>query len=109
MGREISVQELKRKLDAGEAVYLVDVRQVWEHETAALPNSVLVPLDELVDRVDEVEPPPGALVVTYCHHGVRSLSAAVVLDRAGKPGALSLRGGIDAWSIAIDPSVPRYR
>ena len=75
---------------------------------AALPGSVLVPLDELTERADEIEPPPGALVVAYCHHGVRSLSAAALLDRLGLPGVASLRGGIDAWSREIDPSVPRY-
>jgi adenylyltransferase/sulfurtransferase len=105
MVRQLRVEELKRRIDAGEPVYLVDVRQPWEHEIAALPGSVLVPLPELPERLDEVEPPPGALVVVYCHHGVRSLSGAALLERLG---AVSLAGGIDAWSLHIDPSVPRY-
>ncbi len=108
MVRQISVQDLERKLKAGEPVYLLDVRQPWEHETVALPNSVLVPLNELSARVDEITPPEGALVVTYCHLGVRSLSAAALLEQRGLREVASLRGGIEAWALEIDPSLPRY-
>jgi len=107
MVQQISVRELDRKLKAGEPVYLVDVRQPWEHEIAALPGP-LIPLNELTARAEEITPPEGALVVAYCHHGVRSLSAAALLERLGHPQVASLRGGIDAWSIEIDPSLPRY-
>ena len=107
MVRQISVRELKQRLDRGEPTYLVDVRQAWEHEAAALPDHSLIPLDQLADRVDEVTPPPGALVVTYCHHGIRSLNAAAILAQAGIE-AVSLSGGIDLWSLQIDPGVPRY-
>src|SRR5689334_609686 len=95
---QISVEELHARMEAGEPLVLLDVRQPWEHEAAALPGSVLIPLDELTSRADELEVPEGATVVAYCHHGVRSLSAAAILERLGHPGALSLRGGIDAWS-----------
>nr|WP_308789539.1 rhodanese-like domain-containing protein [Polyangium mundeleinium] len=105
---QISPRELADVIAAGKPVYLIDVRKPWEHERSALPGSLLVPLDELTERADEIEPPPGALVVAYCHHGVRSLSAAALLDRLGLPGVASLRGGIDAWSREIDPSIPRY-
>ena len=105
MIRQIQVEELRRRLAAGEPTYLVDVRQPWEHELAALPASLLLPLPELAERLDEVAPPEGALVVVYCHHGVRSLSGASLLERHG---AVSLAGGIDAWSLRIDPAVPRY-
>ncbi len=105
--RQINVLALKARLDAGEPTYLVDVRQPWEHETAALPGGVLVPLDRLADSLDEIQPPAGALVVAYCHHGIRSLNAAAMLDQAGIP-AVSLAGGIDMWSMQIDPKVPRY-
>ena len=107
MVTEIRNAELAQKLQAGEPVYLLDVRQPWEHDLAALPGSVLIPLPELSGRVGEVRPPTGALVVVYCHHGVRSLSGAAVLEAAGIP-AVSLHGGIDAWSGQIDPTVPRY-
>lgn len=102
---QITVAELKARLDAQEPTYLVDVRQPWEHEVAALPDSVLIPLPELPSHLDEIDPPAGALVVVYCHHGVRSLSGAALL---AQHGAVSLAGGIEAWSLHIDPGVPRY-
>jgi len=108
MVRQMMVEELDARMRAGEALVLLDVRQPWEHETAALPGSVLIPLDELTSRVDELEVPEGATVVAYCHHGVRSLSAAALLERLGHPGAVSLRGGIDAWSLRVDPTICRY-
>jgi rhodanese-related sulfurtransferase len=96
----------------GEPIYLVDVRQPWEHELVRLPSmgsgDVLVPLDQLAEHVDELAPPEGALVVTYCHHGIRSINAAAMLERLGHARVASLAGGIDAWSQLIDPSLPRY-
>ena len=92
----------------GEPIYLVDVRQPWEHELVRLADDVLVPLDQLVERHDEIAPPEGALVVTYCHHGVRSINAAAMLEHIGHARVASLAGGIDAWSQLIDPSLPRY-
>ena len=108
MAREISVDELSRRLERGEQPLLVDVRQPWEHELARLPDSLLLPLGELASRAAEVRPAPGQLVVCYCHHGVRSLHAAQLLSAAGLRQVVSLAGGIDAWSEQIDPSVPRY-
>lgn len=105
---QITVAELKRMQDAGEPVYLVDVRNDDEHAYCRLPDSLLVPLPELHGRVGEVEPPAGALVVVYCHHGVRSLRGAAIIRAAGHDNAASLAGGIDAWSRLIDPTVPRY-
>jgi adenylyltransferase/sulfurtransferase len=108
MVREIDVHELARKRSAGEPLYLLDVRQPWEHEHAALPDSTLLPLVELPARAREVRPPAGALVVVYCHHGIRSRSAAALLERLGRDDVVSLHGGIDAWSREVDPAVPRY-
>src|SRR5437764_10531553 len=109
MVRQISVRQLAERLAAGEPVYLLDVRQPWEHETAALPGSRLIPLNELPARAGEVDPPDGAAVVVYCHHGVRSLSGAALLERLGFRDVASLAGGIAAWSRFVDPAVPRYR
>jgi adenylyltransferase/sulfurtransferase len=108
MVRQIRPRELAAKLAAGEPVWLLDVRQPWEHDLAALPGSTLIPLGELPHRADEVQPPAGAQVVVYCHHGVRSLSGAALLEQAGVADVASLAGGIDAWSEQVDPSVPRY-
>jgi adenylyltransferase/sulfurtransferase len=88
-------------------VVLLDVREPWEHQLARC-RELLVPLGELAQRAADVAVPSGALVVTYCHHGVRSLSAARWLAAAGWPHVVSLAGGIDAWSRSVDPLVPRY-
>lgn len=120
MPRQIAVAELARLLASGAAVRLVDVRAPWEHARAALPDSVLIPLPELEERWEELAPeqqdekdedegtaaPP--LIVTYCHHGVRSLGAAALLEAKGVGPVASLAGGIDAWSRLIDPAVPQY-
>ncbi|HEX2657836.1 MAG TPA: rhodanese-like domain-containing protein [Polyangia bacterium] len=110
--RQLTVEELARMRAAGEPLLLVDVRQPWENETAALPDSLLIPLNELDDRCSEVSAAAraraGALVVAYCHHGVRSLSAAAILASHDVQPVASLAGGIDAWSLRIDPSVRRY-
>jgi rhodanese-related sulfurtransferase len=103
---QIQPLELKALLDSGAPVYLLDVRQPEEHALCALPGSVLIPLNELLSRMEEVEP-NGATVIVYCHHGVRSLTGAALLCRAGISGA-SLAGGIDRWSLTVDPAVPRY-
>jgi rhodanese-related sulfurtransferase len=105
---EIGPEQLAEKLRRGERVWLLDVRHEWEHQLARLPGEALIPLHELPARLDEVQPPEGAEIVCYCHHGMRSLSAAAILRQAGFGNALSLAGGIDLWSRAIDPSVPRY-
>lgn len=108
MPKTISVAELSRALEAQEALFLLDVRQPWENETAALPGSVLVPLGELADRADDLDVPAGSRVIAYCHHGVRSLHAALILESKGWTEVASLEGGIDAWSLQVDPRVPRY-
>ena len=107
---EITAEELKRRLNAGESVFLLDVRQPWEYDQAKLPNSVLHPLNRLGSEIEDLQQqiPAGATVVVYCHHGMRSLTGAALLLAAGVANVCSLRGGIDAWSVLIDPTVPRY-
>ena len=107
MVSQIHVTELKRMLDAGAPVMLLDVRQPDEHAICALPGSILIPLGELPGRVSEVEAGE-SLVVVYCHHGIRSISGAAILMGAGFANVASLAGGIDAWSQLVDPAVPRY-
>ena len=75
---------------------------------AALPNSKLIPLNELAGRIAEITPLADRPVIVYCHHGIRSQSAAAYLDRTGIKEVYSLTGGIDAWSCEVDPTVPRY-
>lgn len=105
---QLTPRELVRRIQAGERVVLVDVREPWEHDAARIEGSVLLPLGELEAGAGELEIPDGAIVVAVCHRGVRSLSAAVLLERAGIAPVFSLRGGLDAWSRDVDASVPRY-
>jgi rhodanese-related sulfurtransferase len=104
----ISVNQLADSLRNGSPVYLIDVRQPWEHAIASLPDSILIPLPDLPSRLDEIQPPAGASLICYCHHGVRSWQAALLLEAKGFIRVGSLSGGIDAWSRLIDPTVPRY-
>jgi rhodanese-related sulfurtransferase len=105
---EIAPRELAKQIENGQSIRLIDVRQPWEHERAKLPGSVLIPLNELPARVGEIAGESATLLVVYCHHGVRSLSAAAYLVRLGHVNVRSLAGGIDAWSCEVDPTVPRY-
>jgi rhodanese-related sulfurtransferase len=110
MPRSISALELADRLRRGEAIYLLDVRDREEHAYAQIPaTSLLIPLRDLPARRGEIQAPPGAALVVYCHLGVRSWTAANYLEAAGFADVLSLAGGIDAWSRQVDRSVPRYR
>jgi rhodanese-related sulfurtransferase len=102
---EVSPPELKRRLDADDAPAILDVREPWEHELAAIPGARLVPMDQLQWRADEID--PDREVVVYCHHGQRSAAVVQWLRRQGIP-ALNLRGGIDAWAVEVDPALRRY-
>ncbi len=106
---QLTVQALAQRLrlSAEQRPALLDVRLPDEHASAALPDSLLIPLHELRSRQAELEPLRGRDVVVYCHHGVRSLQGASFLRSLGFEAA-SLSGGIDAWSVEIDPLVPRY-
>ncbi|HZE12860.1 MAG TPA: molybdopterin-synthase adenylyltransferase MoeB [Chthoniobacterales bacterium] len=102
----ISVKELKAKMDKGEAFTLIDVRESFEYDIAHIPASRLIPLAELESRISEL-PRTGTLIL-QCHSGGRSEHAAHLLREAGFDNAVNLVGGIDAWSVEIDPAVPRY-
>ena len=105
---EISGPELKARLDAGLPTLLIDVRQPEEFAAARIDGSTLIPIPEFTVRVPEINPEPGTLVVTICHHGVRSYKAAMYLMHVGLEPVASLAGGIDAWSLGVDSAVPRY-
>src|SRR4051812_17410823 len=111
---ELPPQALRQRLDAGEALTLLDVREPGERSCCAIAASATagdlhIPMREVPARLADIQAAlaRGPLVI-YCHHGVRSLAVAEWLaDR--QPGAiLNLRGGIDAWSVEVDPSVRRY-
>ena len=102
----VSVRELKRKMDARETFMLVDVREPYEYEIARIEGSRLIPLGELETHISDL-PRTGTLVL-QCHSGGRSEHATRLLQEAGFENVYNLEGGIDAWSLEIDPAVPRY-
>ena len=103
---EVDVLQLKSELDAGSKLLLLDVREPFEYQLCHLENSKLVPLAQLPDRLDELD--RRADLVIYCHMGVRSARAVSFLKSQGFDKVRNLKGGIQAWSDLVDPSVPDY-
>jgi rhodanese-related sulfurtransferase len=85
----------------------IDVREPWEYATARIEPSTLIPMGEISARAN-LEIDPDEHVTIVCHHGQRSMSVTAWLRNQGFENAQSLRGGIDAWSSEVDPSIPRY-
>jgi adenylyltransferase/sulfurtransferase len=102
---EISPRELKDRLDRSDAPVLLDVREPWETEVASIEGSVVIPLNQLLERYAELD--PDAETVAICHHGARSAFATQALTKAGFRKVANLQGGIDAYAM-VDPSIPRY-
>lgn len=107
MTYQISPLELKQKKEQGEPFVLLDVREQVEFQFARIPDSTLIPLAQLPSRLGELN--PDQEIVTVCHHGVRSLTALGILVKNGFTNVKNLTGGIDAYSVMADPSIPRYR
>jgi rhodanese-related sulfurtransferase len=104
---EISPEDLHHRLQAGDDLQLVDVREDMEFDYCHLPGSQLVPLSELTRRTTEIR--SDGPVVLICHHGVRSMQALAYLQqRLGYQNLLSLRGGVAAWAEQVDPTFPTY-
>jgi adenylyltransferase/sulfurtransferase len=102
---QISVKELKRRVDAGDDLYILDVREPFERQIAQIGGQ-LIPLNELPRRFAEID--RDREIIVHCHHGIRSQRAAEFLEQQGFPRVANLSGGIDAWSSEIDPTVPKY-
>ena len=98
--------QLKERLDKGDDIFILDVRETWEHHTARIEGGYLIPLGELIERTQELMAEEEIVVI--CHHGVRSMHGAQMLKESGFDKVHNLSGGIDAWSQIIDPNVPRY-
>lgn len=97
MLKEIAPAELKTRLSAGESPILLDVRQPEEHAEKNIPNSILIPLGELADRVDELEAYRNREIIVYCRSGNRSGQACMFLAASGFENPINLRGGMLAW------------
>ncbi len=105
-GMEITATELAERLKRRDELVVVDVREPEEHSIAHIEGARLVPLNSLPERMAELD--SSREIVLHCHHGVRSQRALEFLKRSGFQKLKNLRGGIDAWSREVDPSVPRY-
>jgi adenylyltransferase/sulfurtransferase len=104
---EITASELKQRLERGDDLQIIDVREPNEYEIARIPGSKLIPLGQVVNRQDEIDAVRETVV--HCKGGVRSARAIEALTRSGFKGRLvNLKGGITAWSNDVDPSVPKY-
>lgn len=106
MGYTITPTELKTRLDKGDTLVLLDVREQWEFDLAKLNGSTLIPLGNLPQSLAKLN--RDAEIIAICHHGMRSADATNFLLQQGFPNVKNLVGGIDAWSAQIDRSVPRY-
>ena len=109
MNVEISTIEVRNRLDAGEKVNLIDVREPHEYALARIEGSELIPMRQVPGELQALEAKADeASLIVFCHHGVRSLNVVNWLRQQGLESCQSMAGGIDAWSLSIDPSVPRY-
>lgn len=106
---EITVTEVKQLLDKGEAVKLIDVREPKEHQFCQVQGSELIPMGSVPQHLSELEAQADdARLIVFCHHGVRSLNVVAWLREKGISNCVSMSGGIEAWSLHVDPAVPRY-
>jgi len=109
--QQLAVEDLLPLCEAhGPRVLLLDVREPWEVAKAALrldgAAALFIPMNEVPQHLSEID--ASQLIVCLCHHGMRSQQVVAFLSRQGYPSVYNLAGGIDAWSEAIDPAVPRY-
>lgn len=104
---EITATELKSRMDAGDDIQLIDVRQPDEYAFAKIEGSKLIPLGEVIQRMGELD--DSRETVVHCKMGGRSARAIEALRAAGYKGDLkNMKGGITAWSNEVDPKVPKY-
>ena len=106
---EVTPQDVQRRLEAGEKLYLIDVREPSEFAVARMAGAELIPMRTVPAELSRLDASSddGTLIV-FCHHGVRSLNVVNWLREQGVTACQSMAGGIDRWSLQIDPSVPRY-
>lgn len=107
MIQQITAQALKSKRDqASEALVLLDVREPHEHQLCLIEGSVLLPMQQVPAALNTLKLDQATVVI--CHHGMRSMQVAEFLQQNGFSQLLNLQGGIDAWALAVEPSMQRY-
>jgi rhodanese-related sulfurtransferase len=103
---QCTAEQLQQRLKSSEPFLLVDVREPNEFAFAHIQGSLHIPLRQLPERTQELDPEQD--IVVLCHHGMRSQQACLFLEQYGFSKLYNLKGGIDAWSLNCDPTVPRY-
>ena len=104
--QEITATELKKRLDAGDDIQLIDVRQPDENAFARIPGAKLIPLGQILNRMSEID--ENRETVIHCKMGGRSAKAVELMRQNGFKNVQNMTGGILAWSDKVDPSVPKY-
>ena len=104
--KPIAAHELKARLDAGERLVVLDVREPDEVAIGRIAGAVHIPMNEVPQRLAELD--PEAPIVAYCHHGMRSHAVGSWLLTQGFAEVYNLNGGIDAWATAVEPGMARY-
>ncbi len=106
---EVTPQEVRQRIDAGDKCVLIDVREPHEHQQAHIDGALLIPMNTVPARLQELEAlADDTTLFVHCHHGMRSLNVVNWLRQRGVEACQSVAGGIDRWSREIDPTVPRY-
>ncbi len=105
---EVSVNDVKNMIENDEDFVFIDCRTPGEYEVARIEGAKLVPLGDVAARLPELEEYADEKVIIHCHHGGRSLQMAAILRQQGFDDVKSMAGGIEKWSLEIDPTVPRY-
>ncbi|MDT8281668.1 MAG: rhodanese-like domain-containing protein [Gammaproteobacteria bacterium] len=105
--REFSAPELKTYLEScAEAPLLLDVRQPWEFDICKINNSELIPMAQIPDKIETLDPTRETVVI--CHHGIRSRRVGFYLEQAGFNNIINLSGGVAQWAQTVDPQMPTY-
>ncbi|MGA2882166.1 MAG: rhodanese-like domain-containing protein [Bryobacteraceae bacterium] len=106
---EVTPQEVQRRLQAGEKLALVDVREHGEFQMARIADAELIPMRTVLAELSRLDAQADDTpLIVFCHHGVRSLNVVHWLREQGVEACQSMAGGIDRWSLEIDPGIPRY-
>lgn len=104
--RQVRASDVAERLKRGDALVLLDVREPDELALCRIDGARHIPLGDLPQRFSQLDPEHE--IIVFCHHGKRSLMAANFLHQQGYPNVASMTGGIEAWSLEVDPRVPRY-
>jgi rhodanese-related sulfurtransferase len=106
---EVMPREVKRRMDAGEKLHLIDVREPQEYQISRIEGAELIPMNTVPAALQQLDAKADeGILIVFCHHGVRSLSVVNWLRQQGVEACQSMAGGIHQWSYEIDPKVPVY-